>query len=144
MKEMLKKIKSRCSTLKIKSRRVIVGCSHHSSASSQPINRGCRAPLRSWRLAATWDATENLGNPPNPLWTLCKETITHGRRGCQIYCHRVLIFRLSLLLLKIKTMAETRDSANAQPTAAPHPAEPAEGQAAPVVAADGEVGQSVD
>jgi len=56
----------------------------------------------------------------------------------------VLIFRLSLLLLKIKTMAETRASANAQPTAAPHPAEPAEGQAAPVVAADGEVGQSVD
>jgi hypothetical protein len=40
-------------------------------------------------------------------------------------------------------MADTRASASAQPTAAPHQAEAAEGQAAPVVAAEEEVGQNV-
>jgi hypothetical protein len=40
-------------------------------------------------------------------------------------------------------MGDTRASVSAQPTAAPHQAEAAEGQAAPVVAADGEVGQNV-
>lgn len=40
-------------------------------------------------------------------------------------------------------MAETRASASAEPTAAPHPAGAAEGQAAPVVATDGEVDQNV-
>lgn len=123
----------------IKFRRVIVGCSDHSSASSQPIN-GTPALVA---LSRHVGCNREAGQSPNPLWTLCKETITHGNRGSQIYCHRLLIFRLSLLLLKINIMAETRASASAQPTAAPHPAEPAEGQAAPVIAADGEVGQSV-
>jgi len=38
-------------------------------------------------------------------------------------------------------MAEIRASASAEPTAAPHHAETAEGQAAPIVAAAGEVGK---